>query len=51
MEETVEIKKGTTIAVSNETHALLEEIKDELKLKKFDTLLNKLAKEYKEQRK
>jgi hypothetical protein len=47
----VKTKTGTTIAISLETHELLEELKLELKTKKFDQVINKLAKEYKEQRK
>jgi len=39
-----------TIAVSNETHSVLKDLKAELKMKKYDQLLKKLAAEYIDQR-
>jgi len=44
------IVNGKSVAVSKETHALLMDLKKELKLKTMDKLLAELAGSYKAQR-
>jgi len=43
-------KKIKTVAISEETHKKLIDLQKELKLKKMDALLNKLAGSYIDQR-
>jgi hypothetical protein len=43
--------QGKSIAIKNETHALVEALKLDLKIKSYDKLLVKLVTEYNEQRK
>lgn len=45
-----DIVKGKSVAVSNETHTLLIELKKELKLKTMDKVLAQIAGSYKAQR-